>query len=100
MISKLLEARCQLGENPLWHRESGHLYWTDIDAGRLHRLHLATGVAELIYEGAPVGGFTFQADGDLLLFRVNDLALLKPDGRVTILRAFDDAGAKRFNDVI
>lgn len=100
MISKLLEAHCLLGENPLWHRESRCLYWTDIDAGRLHRLHLATGKAEQIYEGAPVGGFTLQASGDLLLFRVNDLALLKPDGAVSVLRPFDDPGAKRFNDVI
>jgi D-xylonolactonase len=100
MISKLLEAHCQLGENPLWHRESGMLYWTDIDAGRLHRLHLATGQPEVIYEGAPVGGFTFQANGDLLLFRVEDIALLRPDGSVEVLRTFEDDGAQRFNDVI
>ena len=100
MITKLLEAHCQLGENPLWHSETGTLYWTDIDAGRLHRLHLASGQAEAIYEGVPVGGFTFQANGDLLLFRVEDLALLRPDGSVTVLRQFHDDGMQRFNDVI
>ncbi len=92
--------RCQLGENPLWHGGSQCLYWTDIEAGRIHRFHPASGTHEVIYQGIPVGGFTFQAAGDLLLFRVGDLALLHPDGGVEVLRAFTDAGLVRFNDVI
>jgi D-xylonolactonase len=54
----------------------------------------------VIYRGVTVGGFTLQADGDLLLFRVADLALLHTDGRVEVLREFVDEGAVRFNDVI
>jgi D-xylonolactonase len=100
MISTLLEAHCELGENPLWEPESGMLYWTDIDAGKMHRLHLATRRHETIYHGPPVGGFTFQANGDLLLFRVEDLALLHPNGDLSLLRPFRDEGMARFNDVI
>jgi D-xylonolactonase len=80
--------------------EDGCLYWTDITGGKLHRFHLKSGTHEVIYRGDPVGGFTFQANGDLLLFRVNDLALLHPNGGVEMLQAFDDQGAERFNDVI
>src|SRR4051812_30950447 len=100
MITTLLEAHCELGENPLWDAESGSLYWTDIDAGKLHRLHLTTGAHEVIYEGPRVGGFTFQENGELLLFRVDDIALRHADGAVEVLCPFRDDGAHRFNDVI
>jgi D-xylonolactonase len=96
----LLNAHCELGENPLWNSDDGCLYWTDITGGALHRLHLSTGRHDEIYRGVTVGGFTFQENGDLLLFRVNDLALLHPDGRVETAREFTDDGTARFNDVI
>lgn len=100
MITTLINDHCELGENPLWNVDDGCLYWEDITGGRLHRYHLETNRHEVIYSGEPVGGFTFQENGDLLLFRVNDLALLRPDGRVTQVRMFSDAGMTRFNDVI
>ena len=100
MITPLINEHCELAENPLWEPDSGCLYWEDITGGKIHRIHLATKKHAVIYEGGLVGGFTFQADGDLLLFRVNDIALLRPDGRVDVLREFADDGAERFNDVI
>lgn len=100
MITSLINEHCELGENPLWHAEKGALFWTDITAGKIHQFHLASGRHEVIYRGPAVGGFTFQENGDLLLFRVNDIALLRGDGIVEKLRAFEDAGAARFNDVI
>ena len=45
------------------------LYWTDIDRGRLYRFDPTDYSHELEYEDRPVGGFTLQADGKLLLFR-------------------------------
>lgn len=100
MIRTLINEHCELGENPLWNAGEGSLYWTDITGGRIHRLHLASGGHAVIYRGATVGGFTFQAAGGLLLFRVNDVALLHPDGRVEVLRTIPDTGTERFNDVI
>jgi sugar lactone lactonase YvrE len=100
MITTLLNDHCELGENPLWNADDGCLYWTDITGGRVHRIQLGNGRHEVMYRGVPVGGFSFQANGDLLLFRVKDLALLKPDGRVEVLKEFSDDGAARFNDVI
>jgi D-xylonolactonase len=96
----LINLHCELGENPLWNTADQCVYWTDITGGRLHRLNPATGAHAVLYSGPMVGGFTFQAEGGLLLFRVNDLALLKPDGHVEVVRRFEDAGAERFNDVI
>ena len=99
MITTLFNDHCELGENPLWNGDNGCLYWTDITGGKVHRLHLASGRHEVIYRGEPVGGFTLQENGDLLLFRVRDLALLDADGRVDVVRAFSDERAARFNDV-
>lgn len=91
---------CQLSEGPLWNSESNFLFWTDITAGKIHRFDASTEQHKVIYQGEPVGGFTFQENGELLLFRVNDIALLKPDGRISKVRDFSDKGMNRFNDVI
>jgi D-xylono/L-arabinono-1,4-lactonase len=93
---------CETGENPLWDHTRRSLYWTDIPAGKVFRYDFDTGTHANIYRGAPVGGFTMQADGSLLLFRVNDVVALLPDQRERerALFAFDDPGAERFNDVI
>ncbi|MEQ1850074.1 MAG: SMP-30/gluconolactonase/LRE family protein [Chthoniobacteraceae bacterium] len=100
MITLLINDHCELGENPLWRPEDGCLYWTDITGGKVHRFHLATKEHRVIYSGETVGGFTFQKDGNLLLFRVRDIAVLRKDGRVAVARAFSDEGMERFNDVI
>ena len=100
MITTLINAHCELAENPLWHVQDGCLHWTDIIAGKIHRFHPESGKHEVIYCGVTVGGFTFQANGDLLLFRVKDIALLRPGGAIEIVREFGDEGAERFNDVI
>lgn len=100
MITTLINEHCALGENPLWHPEKGCLFWTDITGGKIHRFNLASGWHEVIYHGPPVGGFTLQANGDLLLFRVNDIARLRAGGIVEVVREFVDDGAERFNDVI
>jgi D-xylonolactonase len=99
-ITIAADVRSELAENPLWDSEKQCLYWTDIPAGKIYCLDTRTGNCRRMYEGQPVGGFTLQANGDLLLFRVTDIAQLHPDGRVVSLRAFSDDGMDRFNDVI
>ncbi|MDB6124762.1 MAG: SMP-30/Gluconolaconase/LRE domain protein [Pedosphaera sp.] len=47
-----------------------------------------------------MGGFTLQQNGDLLLFRVNNIALLSLDGKLSQLRTICDDSMIRFNDVI
>ncbi len=100
MITTLINEHCELAENPLWHAEKDALLWTDITGGRIHRFEIASGWHEVIYHGPPVGGFTLQANGHLLLFRETDVAELNALGVVEVVREFEDDGAIRFNDVI
>ncbi|MFW6060517.1 MAG: SMP-30/gluconolactonase/LRE family protein, partial [Phycisphaeraceae bacterium] len=77
------------------------LYWTDIPTGRLFRYDPASDQAEQIYEGRPVGGFTFQEDGALLLFRDHGNVVVWRDGKEvrTIIDEIPDERGTRFNDV-
>ncbi|HEX8835119.1 MAG TPA: SMP-30/gluconolactonase/LRE family protein [Abditibacteriaceae bacterium] len=99
-ITPLVNEHCATGENPFWNPNDGKLYWTDIPNGKIFRYDAATGTHELIYQGEQVGGFTLQADGNWLLFRVRDIATLSSDGEVSTLIPFQDEGMARFNDVI
>ncbi len=97
----LVPIHCQLGENPLWDARRQTLFWTDIISGELHAWHEPTADAKRIYQGPTVGGFTLEADGALLLFRINDVARFDPDtGACRSVRTFTDAGTERFNDVM
>ena len=65
------DARCIVGEAPLWHARERCLYWVDAPRCRLYRYAPATGAHELAYqgpEGEYLSSFTIQADGALLLF--------------------------------
>jgi len=91
---------CELAENPLWDPDRSCVYWTDITAGKIFSLDLNSGLHRLIYQGLTVGGFTLQQDGALLLFRVDDIALLQRNGIVSVQQKVADGGMARFNDVI
>ncbi|HZM01537.1 MAG TPA: SMP-30/gluconolactonase/LRE family protein, partial [Candidatus Saccharimonadales bacterium] len=93
-------AACELGENPVWDEQRQCVLWADISAGKILQWSISSGRYKSIYQGPPVGGFTLQENGDLLLFRVSDIALLRSDGHVSVLQPFTDEGATRFNDVI
>lgn len=92
---------CKVGENPLWDAREGRLYWEDIETARLFRFEHATGAHECFHRGADmIGGFTLQEDGALLLFEVDRIARLAPDGTRRVLREGIDSDMFRFNDVI
>ncbi len=99
-ITPLVNEHCDTGENPYWTPADSSVYWTDIPRGKLFHYDTRSGTHETIYQGEQVGGFTLQEDGSWLLFRVNDIAKMTPDGAVTSLLPFVDETAKRFNDVI
>jgi D-xylono/L-arabinono-1,4-lactonase len=98
-ITAAADVDCELAENPLWDDAEKCVCWTDIPAGRIFRLKPAASECECIYRGDPVGGFTLQEDGSLLLFRVNDISVRKPDGTVHRVREVEDNSMVRFNDV-
>ena len=100
-LEKITELDLQTGENPLWHPAEKKLYFTDIPTGRLFRYDPATDKTEQFYDGDTVGGFTFQADGSLLLFMERGRIARWQDGELTTL--IDEIPAEResrFNDVI
>ena len=92
---------CNTGENPLWHPEEGRIYWTDIPNARLYRMVPGESV-ETFDVGAAVGGFTLQADGELLLFMARGAVKSWRDGQftATILESVPGEEDSRFNDVI
>lgn len=97
----IADYQCQIGENPLWHPMERRLYWTDITGGRLFRYDPAAGKHEQCYSGPPVGGFTVQADGTLLLFMARGAIAQWRDGHLNyIVEEISDERESRFNDVI
>ncbi|WP_247002490.1 SMP-30/gluconolactonase/LRE family protein [Halosolutus gelatinilyticus] len=98
---RVADPRAHTGEGPLWHPDESVLYWVDIPAGRLYRYDPETDEAELAYEtdGAPIGGFTIEADGALLLFTLGTVCRWEPgaDAAEPIVEVDADT---RFNDVI
>jgi D-xylonolactonase len=93
--------QCVTGEGPLWHPDEQRLYWADIPRGRLFRYHPATGRHEQCYEGEPVGGFTIQADGALLLFLTQGaIRTWRDDQMESIIDEIPEERGSRFNDVI
>jgi len=73
----------------------------DIPAGRLFRYDPATGNHELCLETDPIGGFTIQADGALLLFMARGAVRLWREGELTtLLEETPDERETRFDDVI
>jgi len=106
VIEPVANYHCVTGENPLWRASEGRVYWEDIETGRLFRAQHARAPEapapqhECFYRGERVGGFTFQADGSLLLFEADRIARLGPDGERRVLQSGFDAVMERFNDVI
>lgn len=97
----IAQARCATGEGPLWNPFDRRLYWVDIPRGRLYRYDPAAGAHELCLEGPPIGGFTIQADGALLLFGAGGSVRRWRDGRLsTLIDGLPAERETRFNDVI
>jgi sugar lactone lactonase YvrE len=97
----IADYHCHIGENPLWHPVEQRLYWTDITGGRLFRYDPASGKHEQCYSGPPVGGFTVQADGTLLLFMARGAIAQWRDGHLHyIVEEIAEERESRFNDVI
>ncbi|MEO0770720.1 MAG: SMP-30/gluconolactonase/LRE family protein [Cyanobacteria bacterium J06649_4] len=97
----LINCHHRNAENPLWHSQHQCLYWTDIPAGKLFRYRLGQRGYEQIYIGEPVGGFTIQADGSLLLVKTNGTVQIWQEGELTtVIDEILAVRGTRFNDAI
>ena len=96
----IADYNCETGEGPLWHPLQKRLYWLDISNPRMFWYDPATGHHEQFDVGRQVGGFTFQADGSLLLFMDRGSVAIWRNGKLkTIVDQIPDEVNSRFNDV-
>lgn len=98
----LVDEPCETGEGPLWHEDEQVLYWQDIPTGRLFRYDPAIDSNEVAFQhNGPIGGFTFQDDGSILLFCEAGKVLHWRDGNAaTVIDEIPRERDSRFNDVI
>jgi D-xylonolactonase len=99
-IEFIADAGCVCGENPLWDERRQVLFWTDISTGRLFRFSAQTQDWQQIYSGEPIGGFTLQETGELLLFRGREVCLWRENESTLIVAENSDETTGRFNDAI
>jgi D-xylonolactonase len=96
----IADYNCECGEGPLWHPLQKRLYWLDIVNPRMFWYDPATGHHEQFNVGRTVGGYTFQADGSLLLFMDRGSVAVWRNGKLkTIVDEIPDEVTTRFNDV-
>lgn len=93
---------CETGEGPLWHADHECLYWLDIPPGRLYQYHPSSATHRLVYQAdRPIGGFTIQVDGSLLLFMgAGRVMRWREEGTEILIPELPAERDTRFNDVI
>ncbi len=65
----IVDYKNSVGEGPQWNPFDRHLYWLDIEQGRIYRYEPSMGSHGLFFEtDAMIGGMTLQADGTWVLF--------------------------------
>lgn len=82
----VVDARCAVGESPLWSPGEQALYWADIPAGRLHRWH-PEGHRSCVWQlPAPLGSFGLRRGGGLVLALKTGVHLFEPNtGTLSLL---------------
>ncbi len=84
MIECVVDARCALGEGPVWDPSVARLYWIDIKQRRLHSFHPSGGDQDHWDLPDQPGALALNADGGLVLALARGLAGFDPStGEVT-----------------
>ena len=103
MMKKLDLVSCQLGEGPLWHKETGEYVFTDILTGELFACKPDGQVRSLLKCGYLTGAFLFDEVGDLLILTEKGVFHCPYGGSETdfrLLYRIPMAADERFNDAI
>jgi L-arabinonolactonase len=98
-----IDARCELGEGPIWDSARACLWWTDIDGRAIWRADPATRESQRFTPPDRVGFLAAAADGRLLLGTAKALYIAQPgaDGALTASKLIDveaDLPSTRLND--
>ena len=102
-VERLTDPVDAVGESPVWRAAEGALYWTDITARRIHRLHLETGRRDSWSLPEMAGCFAFDRRGGLVAGMQTGLFSLALEAGGGVLAALLAAPAwplesMRFND--
>lgn len=99
-LQVVFDTPMQLGECPLWHATEGALYWIDIPAQAVHRLHVASHTHRCWSMPQAPGCIAHHSDGGLLVaLRSGLIRLDTVTGVITALcDAPYDTQQLRFND--
>jgi len=65
-VDRLTEPVCTVGESPVWRAAEAALYWVDIPAKHIHRLHPGTGKADFWTAEEMVACIAFDQDGSVI----------------------------------
>jgi D-xylonolactonase len=98
----LIEDAGKFAQNLCWDDRDESLWWSDVAGGRLHRFNTETRMQSIAYEGPPVGAFLPQEDGNWLLFREKDIAVLDFDRHAQVAPLVENVrvDGDRFNEVV
>jgi len=99
-VTVVSNARCEVGESPVWDDRAGCLLWTDIPRGIVFEWHATTGVRRQWSFGEAVGSFGLCRSGRLVVALVNDIVLFdrQTGGRTTIASISHGRTGMRLND--
>lgn len=94
-----LDARCTVGESPVWDEDTAALLFCDIPAGVLHEWRPNDGTRRCWSFGESVGSFGLCRSGRLVVALRRSIVLLsRHDGRVTPLADVPEPDSNRLND--
>jgi sugar lactone lactonase YvrE len=95
----IVDARCELGEAPLWDHRHEVVVWVDILSAELHSWSPSTGSHQVLHRGdQPIGTVALHEDGYLLATGTS-IVLWRPDGSVRPLATVvGELPGHRFND--
>src|SRR3954464_5491844 len=95
----VLDARAERGGCPVWSVEEQVLYWVDIRAPAMHRLHPPTGDTRTRPMPSRIGSFGLRESGGAVVALENGFHLLDLDsGRLEFVTGPEPVPGTRFND--
>jgi len=96
-----LDAKCVIGETPIWNPRIKKLYWADLFKGGVHRYDPATGIDEVVETGMMIGAaIPCETEGKLMVAVDEGMMLLDfATGNLELICAPEpNTGALRYND--